>query len=52
MGMTLSMMQKISTYLNTDACPIVNAFFDWNPVMNDEYKAGGEVKLWEKQDDE
>lgn len=50
--MTFSMIQKIITYLNTDACPIVNAFFDWNPIMDDEFRPGGEVKLWEKKDDE
>lgn len=39
-GMTVSMMNKIVSYINTDNCPIVNAFFDWNPILTDEFKPG------------
>lgn len=41
-GMTYTNFCKLVGYLNADSCPVVNAFFDWNPVYTDDYAPGKE----------
>lgn len=42
----------------SDSCPIVNLFLDWNPIYEDDFRAGdnfaadGSNKLWVQEDEE
>ena len=57
-GLTVSTFQKLSAYLASDLCPIVNLFLDWNPIYEDDFRAGdnfaaaGSNKLWVQEDEE
>ena len=44
--MTYSNFCKLVGYLNADSCPVVNAFFDWNPVYTDDYAPGKDQTLF------
>ena len=37
-GWTYGNFSRLIDYLNTDSCPVVNAFFDWNPIYKDDFK--------------
>ena len=39
-GLTISSFNKLITYVSADNGPIVNLFLDWNPIYNDDFKAG------------
>ena len=42
-GLTHSQLNTLIGYLGEDNCPITNLFLDWNPVYNEEFKAGDSV---------
>ena len=50
-GMTYSNFVKLVGYLNADSCPVVNAFFDWNPIYTDDYAPGKEQTLFANSED-
>jgi hypothetical protein len=37
-GWTYNNFSKLIDYLNMDSCPVVNTFFDWNPIYKDDFK--------------
>jgi len=36
-------MRTLTSYLAEDACPITNLFLDWNPLYENDFKAGDSV---------
>ncbi len=38
--MIISTFNKLITALSADNCPIINLFIDWNPIYEDDFKAG------------
>lgn len=56
--MIFSTFNKLVTAISADNCPIINLFMDWNPLYNDDFKAGdansagGINSLWEAENEE
>ena len=42
-GLTHSQMLTLIGYLSEDSCPVTNLFLDWNPIYQEEFKAGDSV---------
>lgn len=38
-------MQTLIGYLSEDSCPVTNLFLDWNPIYQEEFKAGDSVPV-------
>jgi hypothetical protein len=45
-------MQKLINYLSADNCPVINLFFDWNPIYTDDFVAGKKTTIWKASDDQ
>ena len=42
-GLTHSQLTTLIGYLSEDNCPVTNLFLDWNPIYNEDFKAGDSV---------
>lgn len=43
---------RLINYINTDNCPILNLFIDWNPCYTDEFKVNSAGTLWKALGDD
>ena len=48
-GLTHSQLSTLINYLSEDNCPITNLFLDWNPIYQEEFKAGDSVPVGTNQ---